>query len=359
MPTISVGTITVAALSAASIVSAGDILTITGTTFPYRGVEAYVQTDLVAHYDGIYNDGINKSHNNTSTTWKDLSDSHNDTTISNTAGVSGWTCNGFKFPTGVYFKRDNPLTNIPVGDTNYSIEFVYDPKNADNLKVGGFLGWGNDSYGNANKIRFNDIPNGGSNRYFSHYWYGGAHDFNFEIPSGTGVRQMSITYNNTSGRRAYAEGAVFSTHTSKGKNTTSSNPLYLGYTGHNHNTYGQEYANGNLIHSIRIYKRALDQNEIQWNYEVDKIRFMVSPPVVKIGNEECKCLTIISATEMRCTLPPNSGVQNVTVSYGGDNNIKVGEVSYKSIWLDGEKPKWLFIDGQQVKAAWYDGSRVF
>jgi hypothetical protein len=355
---ISVGTITVAALSAASIVSAGDILTITGTGFPYVNAGTYVTDGLVAYYDGINNTGTGL-HDNTSTKWKDLSNSGNDVTISNAAGISGWTCNGFEFPDNVRFERaGNLVKNLPVADENYSVELVWNPSHGRNFNEGGFIGWGKyNSDLASNKTRFFSDAN-----KFRHYWWG--NDFDFAIPNRTGVRQMSITYDNAVGRKAYAE-AIYAAEkaiiTDKKKNTAAGQILYIGHTG-NMNTDANEHANGNLIHSVRIYNKPLTKTQIEHNYQVDKARYIspgASQVAVKIGNEACECLTIISATEMRCTLPPNSGIQNVTVSYGGANDIKVGEVSYKSIWLNGEKPKWLFINGQQVKAAWRNGQRVF
>jgi hypothetical protein len=366
---------------AASIVSAGDTLTITGTGFPHVNTGEYVQNGLIAYYDGINNVGTGL-HDDNSTIWKDLSGMGNDVTIKYTDGdwaettidtpaeISGWTCNGFEFPNNVFFKRD-VVAGLPVENANYSVEIVLTPSNSGTFKTDGLVGWGKArEFFESNKIRFHD----GKNKFRNYWW---DCDLDFEINDINGARQMSITYDNNIGRKVYAEGGtatILASHvdnkcepthkdpaTGINKNTTPGEPLYIGHTGHFFND-ANEWANGTLIHSIRIYDRPLTTTDITTNYNVDKARYIspsASPMVVKIGSEPCKCLTIISATEIRCILPPNSGVQPVTVSYEGNTNVKIGEVSYKSIWLNGKKPKWLFVNGKLLKAAWYNGQRVF
>ena len=73
----------------------------------------YVQTDLVLHYDGIRNAGLDDSHSDDATIWKDLSPSGNDasTYVHSSASNNGaWGNKGFVFATDSYWIVDNRTT---------------------------------------------------------------------------------------------------------------------------------------------------------------------------------------------------------------------------------------------------------
>jgi hypothetical protein len=360
-----VGGIVITALSSAVLASAGDILTITGTGFPFITAGEWYKTDgLVAHYDGIFNVARNQPHDNTSEVWKDLSEKGNDVTISDTTQTGGWVGNGFQFPNGVYFKRaGGSVKDIPLGNANYSVELVWDSSHVANVNSGGFIGWGPSlKNSQANKTRFRD----NNKRRLRHYWWGtqgsGGYDFDFDIPANRSARQLSITYDNMTVRKVYADAVYFAENTNRSKNTAGGYDLYVGHTG---NGIGQttgtnsEYANGNLIHAIRVYDRTLSEEDIKHNYRIDNARYNVVLPEIKVGGKLCGNLTIVSDTEISCTLPSGSGILPVTVSYGDAKNIQVGSVPYKSILLGGKKPASMFIDGKKVKAAWMNGYRIF
>jgi hypothetical protein len=75
-------------------------------------------------------------------------------------------------------------------------------------------------------------------------------------------------------------------------------------------------ANGFTIKSVRVYNRALSEEEVAQNTALDQIRYSAVPKV-EIGGQECTNVAVISSTELQCIAPPgNAGTVNVEVSAG-------------------------------------------
>ncbi|MDR1338028.1 MAG: LamG domain-containing protein [Rickettsiales bacterium] len=327
----------------------GNVLTLTASNAPDISDYSYISDGLVAHYDGIDNAGPGV-HDAAATVWTDLSGNGYDVTLS---GASGWTDKGFKFPSGAYFYRAvSSMPMLPVANQNYTIEAVWNPAQTTNLRDGGFVGWGcNGAYRQTNNTRFLNAST--TQQCFRHYWW--TDDFDFCMPSSTSeVRNLSISYDNTVGRKGYSDAALFGTHSSTAKNTCATGNFLIGKTTNN------EYGSGNLINSIRIYNRTLDADEIQHNFQVDNVRFRM-PVVVKVGDGLCTNPVIISAAEIRCTIPPGTGNQAVTVSYGGSGDVAVGTYDYSGagMWLNGKMINIPFVDGRRAGGVWLGGKRVY
>jgi hypothetical protein len=74
-----------------------------------------------------------------------------------------------------------------------------------------------------------------------------------------------------------------------------------------------EYANGSKIFSIRVYDKSLTPGQLAANYEVDRRRF-TAPPTVRIGDQYCTDVVVLSENFLMCKVPAGSlGTKNVEV----------------------------------------------
>ncbi|MDR1207414.1 MAG: LamG domain-containing protein [Rickettsiales bacterium] len=334
--------------------SGGNILTVTGSNFPYHSINSYVSDGLVAHYDGIDNQGLGDENHSTDTlVWKDLSGNNNNVTFSGALGNAKWTAKGFKLGDNRFFQNTAlNMIGLPFGNESYTIELVWDPRQSKNLGDGGLLGWGCNGAGSqTNNTRFLNATL--TNQCFRHYWW--SNDFDFCVPtSDNPVRNIAITYDNTVGRRGYFNGVLFGTNSNKNKNTCTSGGFYIGKTTNN------EYATGTLVFSIRIYNRQLTDAEIAQNHAIDSARFQ-NLPVVKIGENLCDDLKLLSDTKMTCIVPAGSGTNDITMGYGGDENVIIGAYKYiiKNLWHSVYSIRKIFIQGKSVKNMFISGRKIF
>jgi hypothetical protein len=110
---------------------------------------------------------------------------------------------------------------------------------------------------------------------------------------------------------------------------------------------------GAQLHSIRVYNRALTQNEMNDNYLIDRARFL-APPVVKIGAQTCENLEIVSSTEMRCLIPKSDhGIsaqagETVTLTFGGKTIQAEKSFTYKTFSLISVSPNTGNVDGGNI-----------
>ena len=334
----------------------GNQIVLSGSGLQYGATSDYVQSGLIALYDGIDNTGDgDKFHSNTATTWKDLSGNNYDLTLSGSLSNVPWV-NGNAWTIGstAFFQRaKSQMALLPVANQNYTVEFVWNQESLSSTALnGGFLGWGCNSVVNqTNNTRFF----GASNR-FRHYWWG--NDFDFIKPaSANRIQNVSITYGNTVGRRGYSDGVYFGNNTATNKATCATGNFFVGKTTNN------EFATGVQVFSVRIYNRALTDAEVAQNYAVDKKRF-ISLPQIKIGGKTCINTTILGADSVRCVVPAGTGTVNVTVSYDGATDVVVGSYTYGNMttytWMkDGQVISSWFINGTQVAHAWLAGVKIW
>ncbi|MDR1338243.1 MAG: LamG domain-containing protein [Rickettsiales bacterium] len=256
---------------------------------------------LVAFYDGINNTGTG-AHSFSADTWKDLSGNGNDLTLT---GTKSWNNDGFVFSGTTTFSRPAAnMAGLPIGNSKYTIEVVFNPANVTNMG-GGILGYGRNNATNmTNNFRFN-----GARNKFRHYWW--SNDYDFSVPSvGNELQTVSITYDGGGGglghRQGYLNGSsdgvlqISSAYSNSNMNVSAEGNFWVGKTTNN------EYAYGNQLNSIRIYNCDLTPAQILNNANYDQARY-IAPPVVKVGDYDCVNLDIKSTTSAECWI--FSGVQ--------------------------------------------------
>jgi hypothetical protein len=77
------------------------------------------------------------------------------------------------------------------------------------------------------------------------------------------------------------------------------------------------------VYAIRIYDRALTEEEIMKNSDADQLRFL-APPVVKVGDNTCTNVVVLSTTKLQCTVPQvaSASTQDITVYDSTDTNFQ-------------------------------------
>jgi hypothetical protein len=66
----------------------------------------------------------------------------------------------------------------------------------------------------------------------------------------------------------------------------------------------------------------------------------ISPPTVKIGDNTCTSLAVVSLTEMTCRIPPSStwGEASVSLTYGGRTITAADKFTYRNFTIDSVSP---------------------
>jgi hypothetical protein len=330
--------------------------------FPYASSDDYVQTGLVAHYDGINNQNLgDKLHDNDITEWKDLSGNnynvklrkgHGGTTRIDATDVTDmslvtaqWQSNSFLFNDYCYFAKvpADPtkvdalyeiMPELPYGNDNYTVESVFDPSQRSST-YDGFVGWGkNGTDWAANSTMFFCPPTENAQPTFRHFWWSNDVDVKFTDTNPNNIKNFAITYDNNpsaspNNRTFYYNGSENSINyvsTNCGsttnqcrektnKNTAKCGSFLIGQTVHvntndecitaGENFYRDTYTHGNKIFSIRVYKGALTPEQIAANYEVDKRRF-TAPPRVKIGGNLSPEVVVLSPHFLMCKVPQST-----------------------------------------------------
>jgi hypothetical protein len=75
--------------------------------------------------------------------------------------------------------------------------------------------------------------------------------------------------------------------------------------------------------SVRLYNRALAEVEIMQNSDADQLRFL-APPVVKVGDNTCTNVVVLSTTKLQCTVPQvvSASTQDITVYDSTDTEFQ-------------------------------------
>ena len=237
----------------------------------------YVQEGLLVQFDGVNNTGA--GHSNLVTTWKNLASSNYDGILQNyTSPSSSWTNNSLKF-NGI----DNWVKVGRLDLSNFTVEAVIKHNKATDYEKnmvgnGHDGGYGLFSFKNKNGIyvglkRSEGEATDETNSDFYHYVY--SKD-KFIVNK---VYSLSGSYN----------GSVINffennNKTSAKYSTDFNNPEYdtiviLGADpidgGMDTSEFTKDTRFDGEIMSIRIYNRALSEEEVRQNYRVDKIRFKI------------------------------------------------------------------------------------
>lgn len=243
----------------------------------------YVQKGLIAHYDGIYN--TRAGNNPQSTTWEDLSDNKNDAIGHNMDTENGYYSTqeqGYVFleNASVFVSKDNLQIT---GDDNFTIESV--------IKI---LGPAGNVWSVPVWIGRNQGYHLGGVVY--PFYDAKAHKFGVGYINANNIYSDN-TYENVIGNTAtFSWRKIRKGQLSKGDkdyikinfNGDTVNSTYTGNSSFIQNLtagcaiIGRGYQGDNknetsnaAIKNIRIYNRALTDEELEINYEIDRYRFNI------------------------------------------------------------------------------------
>jgi hypothetical protein len=322
--------------------STSTTLTLNGTNFPYASASDYVQNGLVLQYDAIDNTGLgDRRHSNSPTTWANISPNTHGFALTKTGSASAWSSNGWNVGSvaGNYYATTDSLDGtLPSGSSARTMEVVYDtPENwtSWNGSHYGLAGYGSSSNQKMFSMSYHTTFNPLNGYYAdvaipnpsSHF----PQLFQSSQPITAGFRynggQISDASGNIIGASGFVNGvdALYSGDlqyngtAAVSLNTDMSRPFTVGSR-----TSGEGAANarGFTMHSVRLYNRALSDDELIQNYIVDKDRFLINPLSVKVGTSEgdatgCTNLTIISTTRLTCDTGATlgTGKYNIYIYY--------------------------------------------
>ena len=231
----------------------------------------YVTANLLCQYDGIYNDGEN--HSNTTSTWKDASGRGNDAVLTgyDFTETSKWTNTGLVNDAGSEQITTANL-NIPAAsDFTVSVTFKENEfktfNNANNHSIlNSSAAWSAFAFhtwysNNTTKVLDGEVYIGGN------FMSGGATD-RFTPTDMNGYKttvgktdNITYTYNaDTKIAKLYINGAFVNSKVYTAQPEAITNFL----TG---------TANAKTYYNIMIYDRALDEDEVQKNFALDKRRY--------------------------------------------------------------------------------------
>lgn len=199
--------------------------------------------------------GINLSYSGSGNQWYDLSGNNNTGTLQNSPTYSSsdggvLTFNG----SNQYISFSSP-TNIPIGNSNYTISVWF---NTNTLAGNGFVGWGN--WGSGNQV--NAFRLGGSN--ILNYWWG--NDLAAAASISINTWYNAVARFDGTNRQIWVNNVMIGQDTPSGHNVPNANNLRIGSTNNG------EYFNGK-ISNVEIYDRALSDSEITAIYDNLKSRF--------------------------------------------------------------------------------------
>ena len=205
-------------------------------------VDSYIKSNLVLQVDGIEN--ILNGHSDNTNIWYDLSGNGNNLTLENIS----WTEDSAVFNQSLAY-TDNTVENI-------TVEMVVKEDSSKNGAI--YIGW----LGNNNHIM----------AYFDNNCIQLSSDVQcYQLTNNYTRNSISAIYKSTSAviDKCYINSKLGVT-TSRSGGWSQSAPHYI-QIGRYGNNGGWRFAGE--ICAIRIYNRALTEEEIKHNYEIDKVRF--------------------------------------------------------------------------------------
>ncbi len=220
----------------------------------------YVQNNLVLHYDAINNTG--SGHSSDTTTWKDLSGNNNDGTLQ---GFSfdinnGWTSNSLKINGKNFVTASNAeLTNFTSSD--FTIEVVF--KNIGNYSSYNPLivsnGW-YQTYGYYVQFRGDGRVSINTNQS------GTSQDLYTSQNKIISNKNIAVTFvRKGTNMKVYVNGILDGQVNNIVDPATSTTPYTIN---------ANKNWNGELMNT-RVYNRALTEQEITDNFNLDKIRYNI------------------------------------------------------------------------------------
>ena len=221
------------------------------------GADEYVKSGLILHLDGL--DNTKNGHNNSTTVWEDLSGNNNNGTIKGASWLND----------GLYF--DGVDDWVPIKELNYP-EFTAEVTFSTNKITTGIDSKiiCNHDQGGFDICILSNSSNISSNPYISGQYRQLISELEIEINKKYNV---TITTDGTESN-LYMNGELVSNISIGGgvigypiNNTVLA--LGVNPTG---SSAEASFFNG-AIYSVRMYNRALTEQEVKNNYEVDRLRF--------------------------------------------------------------------------------------
>ena len=244
---------------------------------------AYVKSGLVIYYDGVSN--TRAGHNTRATQWQDLSGNQNDISLTgfNYTSTSGWGTDYLRLD-GVddYLVRTNPMYDKVGGTPDLHVEVI---SSKDNLVYGSLLSFG--KYTNVNS--YMDLwTTSQSTRIYQVSYTNNRLDSEVitKSCSMTSSEYPLNTYHSVSygkeGNRAYTylDGVKKDEQDAPKYTGWQTNKLYIGRDekaadGNGNFVSGKYYYFKGNIKSVRIYNRALTENEIAINTKIDRAKGLI------------------------------------------------------------------------------------
>ena len=215
----------------------------TGILVPTDGLTLYVDAGSSLSYSGSGNQ------------WYDLSGNNNTGTLQNSPTYSSSDGGVLTFNGSQYISFSSP-TNIPIGNSNYTISVWFNPST---LGGNGLVGWGN--WGSGNQV--NAFRLGGAN--LLNYWWG--NDLAAGASLSTNTWYNAVARFDGTIRQIWVNNIMINQDTpGSGHNVPNANNLRIGSTNNG------EYFNGK-ISNVEIYDRDLSDSEIGVIFNNLKSRF--------------------------------------------------------------------------------------
>ena len=208
----------------------------TGILVPTSGLTLYVDA------------GVNLSYSGSGNQWYDLSGNNNTGTLENSPTYSPSNGGVLTFNGSNQYISFSSPTNIPIGNSNYTISVWF---NTNTLGGNGFVGWGN--WGSGNQV--NAFRLGGSN--LLNYWWG--NDLAAAASISINTWYNAVARFDGTNRQIWVNNVMVGQDTPSGHNVPNANNLRIGSTNNG------EYFNGQ-ISNVEIYNRALSDSEIEQIY---------------------------------------------------------------------------------------------
>lgn len=215
-------------------------------------VDEYVTDGLILHYDAINNTG--NGHSDTTTTWTDLSGNGSDATV--TGGM--WSDNYVRFTTSNNSNGIKTKSNFPINFSSKTFNIVFNLSQVSTVEAlfgartstsNGFMLF---NYNVDNAFELDTI--GGQTRVKLGNRLSANRNYNLTVTFDNGIVKL------------YIDGALIST-TSYTTGTINF-PLTVFTAGTRSNSLGNVY-------SVKVYDRALTEDEVLQNYNMDKVTYGV------------------------------------------------------------------------------------
>jgi hypothetical protein len=225
--------------------------TITPTITPTPVPVVIPSSGLTLYVDA----GRSTSYSGSGVQWYDLSGNNNTGTLQNSPSYSSSNGGILTFNGSNQYVSFSSPTNIPIGNSNYTISVWF---NTSGLGTNAFVGWG--GFGSTNQVTALRLSSTG----FIHYWWGNDLVVNTSLSTNTWYNVVA-RFNGTN-REIWLNNVKIGNDTPSGHNVPNANNLRIA------SSNGGEYFNGKLS-NIEIYNRSLSDSEIGQIYNNYLYRF--------------------------------------------------------------------------------------